>query len=163
VPKDSHRDHQSGDHLHPLAYSDSKGKLEPTTQFPYDQIDKNLGHEQEEAGIGYADMSAALMLLLQWISGRGSSLAHAGGRAETLLLWLSPTESRFQTFAAIATEANVTRAALSKWMLAFRDQVGVVMPVSKLNSSRETYRKSQLLAVKEGRHASVKTKKRKRL
>jgi hypothetical protein len=154
-------DRDAGDHVHPIGRNNA-GKLEPITQFDYNEIDRNaFGNEPEESGVPLADMSAALMLLLQWVCGKGSSLVHAGARAEALMYWLNPGESRFATYSDIAKEAGITRAAISKMMLSLRDQSGVCMPVSKLNSSRETYRKSQLLAVKEGRHASVKTKKQK--
>jgi hypothetical protein len=144
VPKDSHRDFQAGDHLHPLAFSSSNGRLEPVTDFDYDQIDKNLGHEPEEAGVRLADMSAVLMLLLQWITGKGSNLVHAGARAEALLYWLNQGESRFKTYSDIAKEAGLTRAAISKMMLGLRDQIGCCMPVSKMQSSRDTYRSRSL-------------------
>lgn len=55
-----------GDHLHELAIDD-EGHLERSTQFDYDEVDRNLFGVEPEDSVTFGDMSAALGLILGWI------------------------------------------------------------------------------------------------
>jgi hypothetical protein len=67
-----------------------------------------------------------------------------------------------KTLSEIATNAGVTRAALSKALMNFRDDAAIKLGIGKRSGYRETCRKVQQAAVKAGVHSSFKRKDSKR-
>jgi transposase-like protein len=99
-------------------------------------------------------MSAALALILNWVCS-SPNLTYCGARAAALLCLLDPINAPHHrdSLANIAREAGVTRAAISKWIVQFREEADISLTVGKLNSTRETFRNAQLEAVANGTHA----------
>ena len=151
-------------HVHSTGVENNKQV--PTYDFDHDLIDLNLGWtEQHEDMISIGDASALLSIVVGWIcqSRRETpaDIMAVAAKAEAILWMLNPEQSKYESLTAIATACGYTKAAVSKYLLDFRDQCGFLASGGKLNSSRETFRQTQLNLVKEGRHASVKTRKRK--
>ncbi len=158
------RYNRHSDGIHQTAISSDSGQLEGVTDFDFDEIDRNLGHDPKtETPVEMADVSAALAIILQWICGT-PDLRNAGARAASLLAYLDPSNAPFDrvNLAIIAEEAGCTRASLSKELLDLRDQVGVTLIMGKLGSSREAYAKAQEAAFKSGRHTAFVRKDSKR-
>jgi hypothetical protein len=143
------------DPLHGRLAFDADGHVEQTSEFAYDEVDRNVfGIEDEEDSVSYADMAAALALVLNWCCS-SPNLTHVGARAAALLCLLDPTNSPHgrDSLANIAREANLTRAAISKWIVQFREEADISLTVGKLNSTRKTFRDAQLVAYANGRGA----------
>jgi hypothetical protein len=81
------------------------------------------------------------------------NFVNSGGRASALSLLLGLNE-RHGSLAAIAREANTSRAIVSRWLLQLRDEfkIGLSMRGSLI---RDNCRLAQRSAVAEGRHSSV--------
>jgi hypothetical protein len=153
---------QYADGIHDIGFVD--GHIEPIAQFPYDEIDINLGladpdsepsdQPEQPAKITFQDAAAAWILLVEWIVGDNrSSFTMAAARAHTIIYWLSPDTCRFDSLQAISEEANCTRAALSKSLLELRDQLKIGFQF-KRPGSREAYSECQTVALREGKHSS---------
>ena len=143
-----------GDHVHELCVN-SDGKLEPVTNFPYDQVDQNLNwSENKEDMVSFADFSAAFSMILEYLTkGRGdkpTDLTVVGARCESLLWLLQPTQSHYHSLADIAAAAGVTRAALSAHLLSFKDQIGLAISGGKAAYHRDSCRRAQKAAVAAG-------------
>jgi hypothetical protein len=153
-----------GDHLHGPVAVGSSGKLEPTTDFPYDAVDRScFGIEASDEKVSFADLSASLSIILGWIGGRQYStqsnndayIRSVAARALGLLFLMDANNSRFESMADVARATGLTRAAISKMMLNLRDQLGVVLNFSgKRAGSREIFRQAQLSSLANGSHSS---------
>lgn len=130
--------------------------LVPTTAFDYDSIDRNVFDvEAEEDTVSFSDMAAVLSLVVQWACA-SPDIKHVGGRIAAIGVLLDPTNlpHNRRTLADVARETGVTRAAVSKWVLDFRDQVGTSLTVGKRSSVRKKNSACQLAALERGTHSS---------
>ena len=134
------------DPLHENLGCDDEGHLIQTTDFDFDAVDRGaFGVEpEEESVVSFADMSAALSLIVGWICA-SPDLRHCGSRAAALACLLDPIHAPHgrSDLTAIAKEAGVTKAATSKWLVDFRDQVGTSLTIGKRSSQRDVYRRAQ--------------------
>jgi biotin operon repressor len=135
------------------------GQWEPTTGPDWEAIDfncDNLLPEQET--LSFSDGSAALALLVGWIcqsAGPGpANVITIASKAEAVLFWLDPIQSRYSSLADIARALGITRAAISKQLLDLKDQIGSCVSAGKMSGTRATYRAKQLELVASGKHAS---------
>ena len=150
------------DPLHPNLALTSDGELEPTSDFDYDEIDRScFGVEPEESVVPWQDMTAAFALIVDFCCD-SKHVNIVASRIMALQVLLSPTSCKFgrTDLAAVARDCGITRAAVSKSMLEFRDQVGTSLTVGHRSSSRENCRLAQEYALKRGIHASDKRKAR---
>jgi hypothetical protein len=150
-------DHHS-DGLHTNISVNSDGDFEPTVdpEEMYDEIDRNVfGAEDAEDTVSFSDMCAALSLIVQFACA-SPDISHVGGRIAALGVLLDPSNMPHnrRTLADVSRECGVTRAAVSKWILNFRDQAGVSLTVGKRSSIRAKLRQSQFKAIENGSHSS---------
>jgi hypothetical protein len=141
-----------------------EGHLEATTDVEdfYDEIDRScFGVEDEEESVPFSDMTAALALIVDW-SCDSKHPNIIASRILALQVLLSPTNAKHgrTDLAAIARDCGITRAAVSKCLIEFRDEVGTSLTVGHRNSSRERCRQAQEYALKRGIHVSNTRKKR---
>ena len=147
-----------GDHLHSVGIVD--GHSAKTCDFNWEEVYRNVdGEEPPETMISMADASAAVSTLLGAIcdmrrTNHAPNMASVGAKAESLLFLLDPNRSRYVSLADIAATANMTRAALSKWLRRLKDEIGLFLSAGKMEGSRQTYAKAQHAAVAAGCHAS---------
>jgi hypothetical protein len=145
-----------GDHLHEdLAFENDS--IVPTTDFQWDEVDRNVFdvEDEEDDTVSFSDMAACLALIVQWACA-SPDIKHVGGRIAALGVLLDPTNlpHNRRTLADVARETGVTRAAVSKWALDFRDQVGTSLTVGKRSSVRTKDSAAQLAALERGTHSS---------
>jgi len=158
-----YRDDQPGDHLHSAARTQD-GRLERTTHFDFEEIDRLLGNHGTEDSVSWSDMVAAFCLVLEWLTGStGTTFVMSGARCHSLMYFLDPTNCRFDSLEDIATEAGCSRAALSKSLLQVRDQLGMHWKMGKRSFVRENCRRGQLASVDLGTHASCQRKRQAQL
>jgi len=136
----------------------------PTAGFDYDALDQSLGWsepELPEREASTADFSSALIKVLYWISST-PNIKWAGARACALLAYLDGVNAPHgrDTLARIAREAGLTRAALSKSLVALRDELGMQLWCGKRAGSREVFRQAQHESVRRNTHSSQKPKQR---
>jgi hypothetical protein len=139
---------------------------ESIATFDYGEIDRRLGFEPEEEKVTCSDASAAISLILSWACGRADSIqapsiVSAGVRTHALLYLLDPVNARYSSLEAIADDANMTRAAISKALVELRSQLGGILPMKRSGSS-EVYARAQKAALAAGCHSSASRKDSKR-
>jgi hypothetical protein len=143
------------DHQHDIAFDD--GELVPTTEFDFDSVDREaFGVENDvDDMVSFSDMSAALSLIVQFACA-SPNLTHVGGRIAAIGVLLDPSNMPHgrRTLADIARECGVTRAAISRWMVDFRDQIGTSLTVGKRSSTRAKDSVAQIEALERGTHSS---------
>jgi hypothetical protein len=157
--------HDYSDGVHEVCFVDggtgpSGGHFEPKCGPDYESLEHGIfGAELEEDKVSFSDMSACLVLILQWILG-GKTLALVGARAAALAVYLDPVHnSKFgSNLAQIAASAGVTKACLSKSLIDFRDAVGLHLSAGKSEGARAKYRQTQINCVAAGNHSSVSRK-----
>lgn len=106
-----------------------------------------------ETTVPLSTVCSALCEILDWIT-IPITLNMTAARAHTLRTWLDPVQSAYKSLNEIANYCDVSRAALSKSLLAFRDEHSIHLTIGRLESSRELYRQAQLHALEEHRHVS---------
>jgi hypothetical protein len=156
---------QASDHVHEIHYDNDAGQFEPVGHFDYDEIDRRLGFEPDEpdSTVTMSDAAAAWSLLLSFICGRADtahsrlSLTSSGARAQLILYWLDSANSRYDSIDAIASEANMTRQALSKALADLRQELGGILPLKRSYSS-DVYRRAQEASIKAGVHSKFNRK-----
>jgi hypothetical protein len=117
---------------------------------------------EEDDTVSFSDMAAVRSLVVQWACA-SPDIKYVGGRIAAIGVLLDPTNLAHnrRTLADVARETGVTRAAVSKWVLDFRDQVGTSLTVGKRSSVRAKNSAGQLAALERGTHSSqVKREKR---
>jgi hypothetical protein len=147
-----------GDHLHQVGIEDDH--LVRVTGPDWESIDYNVdGLELEEDQVSFSDMSAALSLILGWACGKAGkhsqapSVTSAGAKVHALLYLLDPVNARYPSLQAIADDAGMTKAAVSKSLAELRRQLGGILPMKK-SGSREVYQRAQAAAIAAGVHVS---------
>jgi hypothetical protein len=138
-----------------------------TTDFDFSEIDRNVfGVEPEDTGtksVSFSDMSAALSIILAWIQGKSKTSANpasVASRALGLLYLLDPVSSHYKSLDDIGKACGLTRAAISRCLVSFREEVGIAFSIGgKCEGSRENYSRSQRAAVVLGTHSSFSRKK----
>jgi hypothetical protein len=128
----------------------------PTVGFDYDEIDRNaFGVEDNEDTVSFSDMVAGLSLIVQFACA-SPDIAHVGGRIAAIGVLLDPSNMPHgrRTLADIAKEVGVTRAAVSRWMVDFRDNVETSLTVGKRSSVRAKDRAAQISAIERGTHSA---------
>jgi hypothetical protein len=146
---------------HTSAYNDGihdtgldEEKLVPITRFVYpDEATPPVS----EKPLTIAEVSSAFSNVIDWIvTPQAPNMIAA--RSLTMKLWLDPIRSRHRSLLRIAQECDVSRAALSKALLAFRDEYSIGLTIGRLESSREIFRQAQLASIENGTHASFSRK-----
>ncbi len=100
-------------------------------------------------------MSAAFSIVLDWItSSRGPDVRIPASRAYALAFLLWPETSKFSSLSEIAVACGLTKAAVSKSLLDFKDQSGLTISAGKGHYTRGKFRVAQNAAVAKGSHAS---------
>jgi hypothetical protein len=153
-------DESHSDGVHEIHYDIDAHQFEGVAHPDYESLEHGIfGAELKEDKVSFADMSAAFTLVLEWIL-RGNTLALAGARAASLAVYLDPVNCcKFgSNLAQIAIEAGVTKACLSKALMDFRDDAGVMLSAGKSQSARSVYRQTQRDCVAAGNHSSVSRK-----
>jgi hypothetical protein len=151
-----------GDHLHELGLGQN-GHLERICQPDWESIFHNDGEGIEENTVTWADMSAAVSLLLGFCCGRSDkgddklAIVRSGMRVNAVLYWLDSNASRYNSLEEIADAAGVTKAAVSKSLMDLRKELGGILPM-KLSGSSDNYRKAQQFAVAAQEHSSFSRK-----
>jgi hypothetical protein len=143
----------AGDHIHNLAYNDNH-RLEQTTDFPWDEVDRSLaGEEPEESTVKFSDMTSAFSMVIDWCT-QTKDIKIVAGRVYSLALLLWPESSKFASLADIADACDCSRAALSSALLHFKDQLGLALSVGKGHFTRGINRAAQNAAVARGTHSA---------
>lgn len=137
-----------------------EARLVASSDFDYDAVDRELfGVESSEDTVNFSDMSAAFGLILEFIVGKHKqSLVpkSIAGRAMSLLYLLNPShleELALGSLELIAQHCGCTKQAISASLMAFRDQSGVKLCLSKLASTRESFRTAAIRTIKDGTHS----------
>jgi hypothetical protein len=149
-------DESHSDGVHEIHYDIDAHQFEGVAKPDWESVFHNVdGEPIEEATVTWSDMSAAFVLILEWIL-KGHTLSLAGARAASLAVYLDPTHnSKFgSNLAQIALEANCTKAALSKALMDFRDDAGIMLSAGKSQGARATYQNVQRRLVHEHKHSS---------
>jgi hypothetical protein len=83
--------------------------------------------EDEEQTVSFSDMAAALSLIVQFACS-SPDICHVGGRIAAIGVLLDPSNQPHdrRTLADVAREVGVSRAAVSRWIMDFRDQFASV-------------------------------------
>lgn len=153
-------DYQSSNGLHPSAWNNDQ--LEPVTGFDYSAVSKALGEPEDDTDtddfaadqkIAWADCVAGWTLLLEFIT-KPESIALAGANAHLLVHWLNPEGCRYGSLREIAAAAGVTRACLSKHLMAFRKQIGLHIGLGKTEHASEVYSQAQKASYANRDHSS---------
>jgi hypothetical protein len=140
-----------GDHVHELGTED--GKLVPIcTPFQADP--------GSEPHVPMPDVASGFSTIVHWICS-AKELNMVAARALTLQTWLDPVGAQFRSLNQIAEHCAVTRAALSKAVLVFRDEHNIGLTIGRLESSRAVFRQAQRIAFQNGTHSSQTRKNRK--
>jgi hypothetical protein len=146
------------DPLHQDLGTDDEGHLIQTTRTEdfYDEIDRScFGVEDNVDTVSFSDMASALSLIVDYCCD-SKHVNIVASRIMALQVLLSPTSCKFgrTDLAAVARDCGITRAAVSKSLIEFRDQVGTSLTVGHRSSSRERCRQAQEHALRRGIHAS---------
>jgi hypothetical protein len=110
--------------------------------------------------VAIAEAASAVAKILLWIVGKknpNDDLTPVGGHASALQVLLDP-RARYRSLAAVARDAGVSRAIISRWLLDLRDQYQIGLNL-RGNLIRENCRQAQHRLVDAGKHVSVKTRK----
>jgi hypothetical protein len=97
------------------------------------------------------------MRILDWLTA-SRDFRFSGAKVHMLKVLLDPVNGEFRNLSHIARECQISRATLSKAFIDLRNAYGIRIIAGKLDSSRATYRKTQLKLVAAGRHASQRVK-----
>jgi hypothetical protein len=138
------------DGLHSIARED--GALVPTIDFDFAGLDP----QQPEPMIPVSQAASAVARILDWAT-ELDNLRCNGARIAALSTLLNPT-GRYRSLAAIARDANISRAIVSRWLLDLKDRYGIKVSL-RGSLIRENCRQAQLASVKKGTHASRYTRK----
>jgi hypothetical protein len=154
-----------GDGLHDVAWNADSEAFEGVTLPSWEEIYYNVdGEELLETMVSFSDMSAALSIISGWLCqsqrNEPAKINIVGAKAEMLLWWMCPTQSRYKSMADIARAAGVSRALLSKYIVALRNELKLSLSAGKSQGARETYRRAQHAAVAAGVHSSQVRRKR---
>jgi hypothetical protein len=95
------------------------GKLEPTVEFDWSAVEAVA---EPDDSITWADASSLLFRVLQFITAP-DELAKAGARAHLVVYLLDPSECRYSSLRELANEVGVTKQALSRALMRFRQDV----------------------------------------
>jgi hypothetical protein len=136
--------HDYHDHVHGSGLEDNHPVLTTAFVFPGDE-------PPAPDNIPMPQVCSALSIIIDWVT-VPENPSMAGGRAYALKLWLNPTNSRHRSLREIASRCDVSRAALSKALLSFRDEHSIGLTIGRLESSRGLFREAQLNSIEEGRH-----------
>ena len=139
------------DHIHPLGQDDFKAV--PVVSFTY----PDDGEAHSDDTVTVADATSALSQIIDWLC-VPTTANMCAARALSLQLWVRPTHSRFRSLLKIADSCDVSRAALSKALLRFRDEYAVKLTIGRLESSREIFRQAALASVAAGTHVHCREK-----
>lgn len=115
------------DGLHDNLATDN-GEIVQSVGFDYDEIDRNcFDVEDEEQTVSFSDMAAALSSIVQFACS-SPDISHVGGRIAAIGVLLDPSNQPHdrRTLADVAREVGVSRAAVSRWIMDFRDQFASV-------------------------------------
>jgi hypothetical protein len=161
VAESSHLHSDSfSDHLHEnVAWDTDNQEIAGTVGFDYDSIDRNAFNvepdDERDAVVSFADMSAALSLIIQFAVA-SPNLKHVGSRIAAIGVLLDPSNMPFnrRTLSDIARECGITRAAVSRWICDFRDQIGTSLTVGKRSSASTKDRAGQIEAMERKTHSS---------
>jgi hypothetical protein len=149
----------AGDGVHEVCWDSDSESFEGVTQPDFESIYRACdGEEPAETMVSFSDMSAALAIILGWLCksqrDEPAKINIVGAKAEMLLWWMDPTQSRYDSMSDISRAAGVTRALLSKYIVALRNELQLYMSAGKSQGSREVYSRAQHAAVAAGCHAS---------
>ena len=151
-------DYKSSNGLHKSAWNNDQ--LEPITDFDYSAVSKALDEPDDDTDdfaadqkIAWADCVAGWTLLLEFIT-KPESMALAGANAHMLVHCLNPESCRYRSLREIAAVAGVTRACLSKHLMAFRKQIGLHFGLGKAKHASEVYSQAQHASYATGNHSS---------
>jgi hypothetical protein len=109
------------------------------------------GEPLTEGHIPIATATSAFMRVINWLSA-SRDFRFSGAKVHMLKVILDPVNGEFRNMSQIARECQISRATLSKAFTDLRTRYG--WAAGKLDSSRATYRETQLKLVAAGRHAS---------
>jgi len=133
--------------LHPIARLD--GRIHEIVDFDYDAVDG----PQPEATAPVSQMAAGLCEILSCLA-KGRNLKTSGARVLALLAMLDPIKQSMRNLSEVARLAGCSRAALSKFLVNFRDTYGFGLIAGKLQGSRAAYREGQLRSLRNSTHSS---------
>jgi hypothetical protein len=139
------------DGIHELGTED--GKLVPICT-PFD------ADSGSETHVPMPDVASGFSTIVHWICSP-VDLNMIAARALTIQTWLNPINAQFRSLNKIAEHCSVTRAALSKAILVFRDEHNIGLTIGRLESSRAVFRQAQRIAFQNGTHSSQTRKNRK--
>jgi hypothetical protein len=148
--------HEVSDHLHEIGVKDEH--LVPSVSFDYQAVDDALGNEEPAETVDFTDAASAIKSILLWICSP-PDIKLVGARAASLLAWMDPIEAKTHnraTLTDIAKQANITKQAVSKWLVELRDSIDLQIGVGKSNLSRRAYREAQIRPLGAGTHAKFK-------
>jgi hypothetical protein len=151
-----------GDGIHPVGWGDGH-EIVPVIEPDFDAIDRHLSGESEgpeEGTVTFSEMVSAFVRVLDFIC-KNPQPGVVAGRALALQFWLHPEQSHYDSVAQIALSCGLTRQALSKAVLQFKDSLNIRFPVGKRNGTRDAFRAAQVKAMENGTHASYKRQARK--
>ena len=134
------------DHVHRLATEN--GDICPVIDFDYQQVE---GYAETEKTIPMAEASAALAMIINWVTELRDLRAN-GARAAALSFLLNGN-GRYRSLSEIARETGVSRATISLWLLQLRDLYGIRLNL-RGSFVRQNCRRAQINAVQTGTHAS---------
>jgi len=134
-----------GDHVHPITRND--GSLCPIVDFNYSALDPDTA----ETLIPLSLAVSGVARILSWAT-ELEDLRSNGARIAALSVLLGSTD-KYRSLAAIAREAKVSRAIISRWLLELRDRYGIRMSM-RGSLIRENCRQAQQRSVAAGRHVS---------
>src|SRR5438128_1540364 len=145
----------AGDGLHETVWNVDSESFEGVTLPSWEEIYYNCdGEELPETMVSFSDMSAALSIIIGWLCksqrDEPARITTVGAKAEALLFWLDPNQSKYTSLTAIARACGLTKAAISKQLLSLKDQLGSAVSVGKLSSTRQTYRQAQIDCMERG-------------
>jgi hypothetical protein len=140
------------DHVHDDVGLDD-GRITRTVE-PSVYFDEPVSAE-DKVPIGVA--CTALNAIVNWVAG-GSDACMVAARAHTMTTWIDPVHAKYKSLNEIAGAFDVTRSALSKALLLFKDRHEIKMSVGRLQSSRAIYAEAQQLSVANGTHCSFSRK-----
>jgi hypothetical protein len=141
--------HDVGDHVHAIGVENDS--VTPVTGFDWNAVESL---PPSGTSIPVDQAVERFGALLDWL---WCDHATAAFKLAALRCLLDPVQGEFRSLAAIAREANLSRAAVSGWISELRDQFGLRMNFRGSNVGRNC-RAAQLAAVASGTHAARKTK-----
>jgi hypothetical protein len=144
-----------GDGIHNISVGQD-GRIEPSVDFDWNAIE-SLAEDNDS--ISWAEASATLVKLLQWITEPGE-LAKAGARANLVVYLLNPAECKYGSLRELAEASGCTKQALSEALMDWRRELNLGLNLGKRAYTSESYRQAQDRAFAAGNHASQVLKRR---